>query len=82
MTSNYNAKIEVFAGKRTKAIFKSIETDNKFYDENPTKTEMMFNDKIITILIEAQELSHLRANLNSTVRLVQASNDSIESVKI
>ena len=82
MTSNYSAKIEVFAGKRTKAIFKSIETDNKFYDENPTKTEMMFNDKIITILIEAQELSHLRANLNSTVRLVQASNDSIESVKI
>ncbi|MGI0018036.1 MAG: KEOPS complex subunit Pcc1, partial [Nitrosotalea sp.] len=25
---------------------------------------------------------HLRANLNSTLRLVQASNDSIESVKI
>ena len=47
MTSNYSAKIEVFAGKRTKAIFKSIETDNKFYDGNPTKTEMMFNDKII-----------------------------------
>ena len=82
MTSNYSAKIEVFAGKRTKAIFKSIETDNKFYDGNPTKTEMMLNDMIITILIEAQELSHLRANLNSTLRLVQASNDSIESVKI
>ena len=82
MTSNYRAKIEVFAGKRTKAIFKSIETDNKFYDENPTKTEMMLNDKIITILIETKEISHLRANLNSTVRLVQASNDSIESVKI
>lgn len=81
MTSNYNAKIKIAAGKRTKAIFHSIETDNKFYDENPTKTSFSFDDEI-TIMIEAQEISHLRANLNSTLRLVQASNDSIESVKI
>jgi KEOPS complex subunit Pcc1 len=79
--SNYSAKIEISAGKRTKAIFVSIETDNKFYDENPTKTSFSFDDKI-TIMIDAQEISHLRANLNSTLRLVQASNDSIESVKI
>jgi len=81
MTSNYSAMIEISGGKKTKAIFKSIETDNKFYDENPTKTIMAF-DKEITILIKAQEISHLRANLNSTLRLVQASNDSLESVKI
>jgi len=81
MTSNCNAKIEILAGKRTEAIFKSIETDNKFYDENPTKTKIS-HDKQITILIDAQEISHLRANLNSTLRLVQASNDSLESVKI
>ena len=79
--SNYNAKIEISAGKRTKAIFYSIDTDNKFYDENPTKTNFSLDDKI-TIMIESQEISHLRANLNSTLRLVQASNDSIESVKI
>ncbi len=81
MTSNYSAKIEISAGKKTKAIFKSLETDNKFYDENPTKTIISL-DKEITILVEAQEISHLRANLNSTLRLVQASNDSLESVKI
>lgn len=81
MTSNYKAKIEISAGKRTKAIFHSIETDNKFYDENPTQTNFSFDNKV-TILIDAQEISHLRANLNSTLRLVQASNDSIESVKI
>ena len=79
--SNYNAKIEISADKRTKAIFHSIDTDNKFYDENPTKTSFSLDDKI-TIMIDAQEISHLRANLNSTLRLVQASNDSIESVKI
>lgn len=81
MTSNYSAKIGISAGKKTKAIFKSLETDNKFYKENPTKTTMSY-DKQIIIMIEAQEISHLRANLNSTLRLISASNDSIESVKI
>ncbi len=79
--SNFKAKIEISVGKRNKAIFKAIETDNKFYDENPTKSNLTMDDKI-TISIEAKELSHLRANLNSTLRLVQTSNDSIESVKI
>lgn len=79
--SNYKAKIEISAGKRTKAVFRSLETDNRFYDENPTKTNFSLDEKI-TIMIDAQEISHLRANLNSTLRLVQASNDSIESVKI
>ncbi|HLC24307.1 MAG TPA: KEOPS complex subunit Pcc1 [Nitrosopumilaceae archaeon] len=81
MTSKYSAKIEISADKKTKSIFDSLQTDEKFYSENPTKTKMSL-DKKITILIDAQELSHLRANLNSTLRLIQTSNDSIESVKI
>ena len=79
--SNFKAKIEISAGKRNKAIFKAIETDNKFYDENPTKSSLTLEEKI-TISIEAKELSHMRANLNSTLRLIQTSNNSIESVKI
>lgn len=81
MTSKYSAKIEISADKKTKSIFDSLQTDEKFYSENPTKTKISL-DKKITILIDAKELSHLRANLNSTLRLVQTSNDSIESVKI
>jgi KEOPS complex subunit Pcc1 len=81
MTSNFSAKIQIFAGKKNKAIFKSLETDNKFYDENPTQTKMLL-DKEITILIDTQEFAHLRANLNSTLRLIQTSNGAIESVKI
>ncbi len=81
MMSKFSAKIQISAEKKTKSIFESLQTDNKFYSENPTKTKMLL-DKEITILIEAQELSHLRANMNSTLRLVQASHDSIESVKI
>ncbi|MDH3657626.1 MAG: KEOPS complex subunit Pcc1 [Nitrosopumilus sp.] len=81
MTSNYSAKIIIDAKDKTKAIYDSVNIDNKFYPENPVKTKIKF-DKKITILVESEHLPHLRANLNSTLRLIQASYDSIESVKI
>ncbi len=81
MTLNFSAKISIDSGKNNKAIFDSLRTDNKFYPENPTKTQIQLNDQI-EILIESKQITHLRANINSTLRLVQASNDSIESVKI
>ena len=81
MTLNFSTKIEFSAGKQTKAIFDSVSTDNKFYPENPTKTRITFNKKI-KIEIESDQIPHLRANLNSTLRLIQASYDSIDSVKI
>lgn len=79
--SNFSAKIIVDANEKTLAIFDSINTDNDFYPENPTKTSISF-DKKITISVESDHMPHLRANLNSTLRLIQASYDSIESVKI
>ena len=81
MTSSFNAKIEIDSEEKTSAVFDSVNIDNKFYPENPTKTEMFCNDKI-TILIESNNLAHMRANLNSSIRLIQARYDSIESVDI
>ena len=81
MTLNYSAKITVDAKDNTKAIYDSVNTDNEFYPENPVKTDIKFDEKMI-ILVESSHLPHLRANLNSTLRLIQASYDSIESVKI
>ena len=81
MTLNFSAKITVDAKDKSKAIFDSVNTDNEFYPENPVKTKITFDEKI-TISVEANQLTHLRANLNSTLRLIQASYDSIESVKI
>ena len=81
MTSKFNAKIEVDAKDKTNAVFNSINIDNKFYPENPTKTKMFCDDKI-TILIEANQLAQMRANLNSCIRLIQTSYDSIKSVDI
>ena len=52
MTSKFNARIEIDAKEKTHAIFDSVSIDNKFYPENPTKTEISCGDKI-TILIEA-----------------------------
>jgi KEOPS complex subunit Pcc1 len=79
MTSNFSSKITVDAKEKTRAIFDSINIDNEFYPENPTKTSMKLQEKIV-ISIESEHISHLRANLNSTLRLIQASYDAIESV--
>jgi len=81
MTLNFSAKITVDAKEKTHAIFDSVNTDNEFYPDNPVKTEIKLDKKII-ISVESNQLTHLRANLNSTLRLIQASYDSIESVKI
>ena len=81
MTLNFSAKIIVDAKDKTKAIFDSVNTDNEFYPDNPVKTQITFDKKII-IAVETDQIPHLRANLNSTLRLIQASYDSIESVKI
>ena len=81
MMSSFSAKIEIDAEEKTKAIFDSVSVDNKFYPENPTKTEMFCSDKI-TILIESNQLAQIRANLNSCIRLIQTSYNSIESVDI
>ena len=81
MTLNYSAKITVDAKDKNKAIFDSVNTDNEFYPENPVKTIIKLDEKLV-ISAETEQIAHLRANLNSTLRLIQASYDTIESVKI
>jgi KEOPS complex subunit Pcc1 len=81
MTLNYSAKITVDAKNKTSAIYDSVNTDNEFYPENPVKTKIKLDKKLV-ISAETDQITHLRANLNSTLRLIQASYDSIESVKI
>ena len=80
MTLNFSAKITVDAKDRSKAVYDSVNIDNEFYPENPVKTLIKYDEKIV-ISTESEHLTHLRANLNSTLRLIQASYDSIESVK-
>tara|TARA_Y100000590_G_scaffold426580_1_gene535830 strand:- start:2766 stop:3011 length:246 start_codon:yes stop_codon:yes gene_type:complete len=81
MTLSFNAKIKFFSEKENNSIYNSIKTDNDFYPENTTKTKISHKKDII-IDIESKHLPHLRANLNSMLRLIQASYDTINSVKI
>jgi len=76
MTLSFSAKITVDAKDKSKAIYDSIDVDNEFYPENPAKTLIEFNKNVV-ISVESDHLAHLRANLNSTLRLIQASYDSI-----
>ncbi|MBT3475066.1 MAG: hypothetical protein HOF81_02145 [Thaumarchaeota archaeon] len=80
MTLNFSAKIQFSSDKENKSIYDSINADNEFYPENPTKTKISLDNEII-IELESTHLPHLRANLNSTLRLLQASYDTINSVK-
>jgi len=77
----FKATIEYDADDKTRAIFDSISIDEKYYPDNPVKTSISFKDKIL-INIESKQISHIRANLNATLRLIQTSHDSINSVKI
>ncbi len=79
--STFSAEISVNAKEKTKAIFDSLSADNKFYPENPTRTEISMKKNRLQILIGSDELPHLRANINSVLRLIQASHDSLESTK-
>lgn len=80
--SAISAVVSVNDKDKTKAIFQSINADNRFYPENPTRTKISMKKNLIHIEIDADELSHLRANLNSTLRLIQASSDALESVRL
>jgi KEOPS complex subunit Pcc1 len=80
--SVFSAEISVNAKEKTRAIFDSLSADNKFYPENPTRTKVSMKKNRLHILIDSDELPHLRANLNSILRLIQASHDSLESAKV
>ena len=80
MTSQISATIIIRDKDKAKAIFDSLNADNRFYPENPTRTKISIKKNTIHIEILADEIAHLRANLNSTLRLVQASADSLQSL--
>lgn len=83
--SRYSATIAVDAPDpgAINAIYESIRIDESFYPENPVETSVvMAEDGRLVVTSGSDNLAHLRANLNSTLRLIQACHASIaESVK-
>ncbi len=79
---NFNTKI-LFDGKeKNKAIFTSINIDNKFNLECITKTKISLSNDMVIVNINSSHIQYMRASINSILRLIQTSHDSIESVKI
>lgn len=78
--SRFSAEISADADSSTRAVFDSIQADEKFYPDNPVTTRMELAGAI-RIRVMSDNLAHLRANINSTLRLIGAAHDSIESVK-
>ena len=71
--SRFSARITIEAPGRAQAIFDSLGADvsgNRIQLEGDT----------VRIDMDAGRLPHLRANLNSTLRLVQACDETLESV--
>ena len=83
--SRYSATIVVDASDpdEAAAIYESIRADESFYPENPVETSVVMEEVgRLVVTSKSGNLAHLRANLNSTLRLIQACHTSIvESVK-
>ena len=82
MTSTYSADILIKIDGNPKAIFEAIRVDNKFYPESQTNTKISLKNNNLHIQIDSKELPHMRANVNSILRLVQASYDSIKTLEL
>ena len=78
MTSRFSAHIIIDAGPRNDAIYGAILVDGRYYD-GPDHTHVSL-DGGVQVDVSANRISHLRAGVNSVLRLAQAADDSIESV--
>jgi KEOPS complex subunit Pcc1 len=78
MTSRFSARITIQAGPRNDAIYSAVSADGLYY-EGPDHVRISLEDGV-RIDISADRISHLRAGVNSALRLAQAADDSIQSV--
>lgn len=86
MTSRYSARIDVAAGDRAGAVLAAVGADARFYpDGGGASTRVSAGagagggaqPAAVRVEIDAGQLPHLRAGINSALRLVQASYESI-----
>lgn len=78
MTSKYRTDIVIDAGQYTKSVYESILVDNEYYD-GPDSIEISYDAGSIKITVTAQRLAHMRAGINSILRLVQAAHDTLST---
>ena len=89
MTSRYSASIGVAAGDRAGAVLAAVEADARFYpagDGTATRASAKnvagggaggTQAGVVLVDIDAGQLPHLRAGINTALRLVQVAYESI-----
>ena len=78
MTSRFSARITIDAGPRNGAIYGAVSADGRYYD-GPDHVQVSLEDGV-QIEVSADRISHLRAGVNSALRLAQTADETIESV--
>ena len=85
MTSNYKTDIVIRAGRYTESIYKSILVDNQYYT-GPDSINVTYDNNddsgngSITITVTASRVAHMRAGINSILRLAQVSHDTLKTL--
>ena len=79
MISRFSASIRLDAGPSARALHDSLSVDNAYYDGPDTVDIRRTDDGIIIIEVSASRLAHLRAGINSVLRLAKAAHGTIES---
>lgn len=75
---NCRAEIKIRAGKRARPVYSALAPDMEKLRGKNERLEMSLRKSFITFSIETDDLASFRANLNSYLRLADASIKCIE----
>lgn len=78
----FSATIEIRAGDSADAIYSALKPDVKSSPERQVSTDIRLNDDEISIDISSNDLSHLRAGLNSYLRLARAASSCLDATAL
>ena len=78
----FNATIEIRAKGSANAIYSALKPDVKSSPERQVSTDIRLNDDEISIYISSNDLSHIRASLNSYLRLARAASSCLDATAL
>ena len=79
MSKSCRTEITIRAGNQTKSVYSALAPDIKKLQGKNEIFDMSLKGSLMTFSIETDDLSSLRANVNSYLRLADASLKCIES---
>ena len=78
----FNATIEIRAKDSANAIYSALKPDVKSSPGRQVSADIRLNDDEISIYISSNDLSHLRASLNSYLRLARAASSCLDATTV